>query len=96
MPNLPKIKKIAAGGNHSLALSENGELYGWGSNSKVQLSHEVEFSKVENPMMAIFRPTKITHNIKNNEVTDMAAGYESTIIVTKNKSLAFIKFINLK
>jgi len=51
---------------------------------------------VENPMMAIFRPTKITHNIKNNEVTDMAAGYESTIIVTKNKSLTFINFINLK
>lgn len=88
--NLPKINKIAAGGFHSLALSENGELYGWGSNSKVQLSNEVEYSKVENPMMAIFRPTRFTHNIKNNEVTDMAAGYESTIIVTKNKSLIFL------
>ncbi len=29
-----------------LALSETGEVYGWGSNDKVQLSHEVEFSKV--------------------------------------------------
>lgn len=32
---IPKIKKVVCGGYHSLALSENGQLYGWGSNMKV-------------------------------------------------------------
>jgi len=33
-----KIKKVACGSNHSLAITEDGALYGWGSNSKLQLS----------------------------------------------------------
>lgn len=32
---LPKVKKVVCGGYHSLALTENGQLFGWGSNSKV-------------------------------------------------------------
>ena len=73
------------GANHSLALSDFGDIYGWGSNSKVQLSHEVEFSRVEDPQIAFFTPIKLLHNLNNNEVTDMAAGEEFSIIVTKNK-----------
>jgi alpha-tubulin suppressor-like RCC1 family protein len=34
---LPKIKAIAAGGYHSLALDENGLVYAWGQNSSGQL-----------------------------------------------------------
>ena len=30
-----KIKKVACGANHSLAVTEDGALYGWGSNSKM-------------------------------------------------------------
>lgn len=36
---LPKIIKIACGGDHCLAISEEGIAYGWGSNSHLQLSH---------------------------------------------------------
>lgn len=35
-----KVTKIACGANHSLAITEEGKLYGWGSNSKMQLSQE--------------------------------------------------------
>lgn len=30
-----KVKKIACGANHSLAITEDGRLYGWGSNSSM-------------------------------------------------------------
>lgn len=33
-----KVTKIACGANHSLAITEEGKLYGWGSNSRMQLS----------------------------------------------------------
>jgi alpha-tubulin suppressor-like RCC1 family protein len=39
-PVLKNIRKLAAGGQHCLALDESGTLYGWGSNSHMQLSHE--------------------------------------------------------
>ena len=38
-PYLKNIKKISAGGYHCLALDESGTLFGWGSNSNLQLSH---------------------------------------------------------
>ena len=47
------------GANHSLALSDFGDIYGSGSNSKVQLSHEVEFSRVEDPQIAFLTPIKL-------------------------------------
>ena len=33
-----KIKKIAAGDSHSLALSTDGTIFAWGSNNKVNVS----------------------------------------------------------
>ena len=38
--HLKNITKIAAGGNHNLALDHGGNLFGWGANTNMQLSHE--------------------------------------------------------
>ena len=40
IPNLSGIAKVTCGDNHTLALSKNGIVYGWGHNSSLQLSHE--------------------------------------------------------
>jgi alpha-tubulin suppressor-like RCC1 family protein len=37
LPGLTGVKAIAAGGAHSLALTESGEMYAWGSNDDGQL-----------------------------------------------------------
>jgi alpha-tubulin suppressor-like RCC1 family protein len=37
VPGLTGVKAIAAGGDHSLALTESGEVYAWGGNSYGQL-----------------------------------------------------------
>lgn len=83
--SLPKISKISAGANHTLALTEEGNVFGWGSNSNLQLSHQKEYSSVENPSLSFFTPTNINTNMGNNTVVDFSAGEEFSIFVTKNK-----------
>lgn len=85
LEDLPKIIKIVSGHNHVLALSQDGLLFGWGSNSCMQLSHEKEFSRVDSPLIAMFSPIRLSDKLENNTITDMAAGEEFTVFVTKNK-----------
>ncbi|KAL4490241.1 hypothetical protein ABPG72_004280 [Tetrahymena utriculariae] len=80
-----RIKKICCGSNHSLAITEEGQLYGWGSNSNMQLSQEEQFSRAEEPIISIFTPLKIQKMLDFSLVTDVAAGEEHTVIVTENK-----------
>lgn len=41
LPGLKKIKQIACGANHVLALKENGDVYIWGSGEESQLGHRI-------------------------------------------------------
>lgn len=66
--NIKNIIKIATGGNHSLALDHGGNLFGWGSNSNMQLSHEEEFSQMNTPLLCTYNPIKIYKNLDANEV----------------------------
>jgi alpha-tubulin suppressor-like RCC1 family protein len=84
--NLSKIKRIACGGNHTLALSNDGMLFGWGSNSALQLSHEKEFASVEEPLIGVFSPVRLDGSLPNNFITNIAAGSEFTMVVTKNRA----------
>ena len=86
VPNLSNISKVTCGENHSLALSKDGVVYGWGRNSSLQLSHEREFLAVVNPLLAIYSPLRINKNLESAIATDIAAGQEHSIIVTKNKN----------
>lgn len=54
-----RVKKVICGANHSLAVTEEGSLYGWGSNSNMQLSQEEQFSRAEEPIISIYTPLKI-------------------------------------
>ncbi|MGN0651309.1 MAG: Ig-like domain-containing protein [Oscillospiraceae bacterium] len=45
-----KIKQIAVGDNHCFALSEAGQLYGWGGNSLKQLGMETEERYLSSPI----------------------------------------------
>jgi alpha-tubulin suppressor-like RCC1 family protein len=90
---IPSIKKIACGANHTLAVGQgtfsrlkaDGVLYGWGSNSQMQLSHSVEFSQAAEPLIAAYQPLRIQTGLENSTVTDVAGGENFTIAVTKNK-----------
>ena len=46
VPNLPKMRHIASGGDHVLALSDDGyEVYSWGCGEKGQLGKELDWNK---------------------------------------------------
>lgn len=48
--------KVACGYRHSFAVTDQGNLFGWGYNNQLQLSHGDEYSQDENPWHAIFVP----------------------------------------
>ena len=83
---IPRVKKLKCGGNHTLVLTEEQSVYGWGSNSNMQLSHETEFSKVDNPLIAVYSPIRINKNMEENKIIDRAAGNEFSFFVTKRKN----------
>ena len=83
--NLTNITKIACGANHTIAVNRDGVVFGWGSNSNIQLSHHLEFSQPENPLLAVFSPIRIEKNLGPIVITDIAAGDEFSIFVGRNR-----------
>ena len=71
-----KIKEIAVGENHTLALGENGEVWAWGSNSYYQLGT----SEIANSN----RPIKLELESK---VVKIVAGYNSSYAITEDNNL---------
>ena len=84
------MKKIACGFRHSLAITENGKLYGWGYNNQQQLSHSQEDADEASPMHAIFTPQRITRPLEDLFVMDAACGEEISIIVAHGKKAGII------
>jgi alpha-tubulin suppressor-like RCC1 family protein len=51
----------------------------------MQLSQQQEFSKVDEPLIAVFAPIRISSQMDTrNKVIDVALGEESSIFVTEN------------
>ena len=84
------VKKVICGFRHSLAITENGKLYGWGYNNQQQLSHAQEYADEANPMHAIFVPQRITGDLEELFVVDAAAGEEMSVIVAQGKKAGII------
>lgn len=78
-----KITDIACGGNHSLFIEGIGNIYGCGNNSFLQLSHQEEFSRYQNPLMVLFSPKQLVKNFDNSRVKKVAAGRDFTIVAVE-------------
>lgn len=83
---LPKISSIACGSEHSQAVSHDGGVYGWGSNAKMQLSHENDFAAANDPLLATFNPLRIDKNLANIFVEKVACGNEFSMFVGTNRN----------
>jgi protein ATS1 len=70
-----KVKKIACGGNHTLILFENGQLWACGDGRKGQLG-PIEFSHV-------FRPLLLETCIPDYQFLDVATSWETSYIVMR-------------
>jgi len=86
LENLNNVTKVACGVNHTLALTKDGVVYGWGSNSNLQLSHQEQFAKIDNPLIAVYSPVKLEKNLEAVISTDIAAGENFSMIVGRNRT----------
>ena len=80
-----QVKKIVCGFRHTLAITENGKLYGWGYNNQQQLSHSQEYADEASPMHALFFPQRIVGPLAELFVVDAAAGEEFSVIIAQGK-----------
>lgn len=72
------ISSVAAGANHSLAVSATGQLFGWGSNEHGQLTAALPEDGVSTPRHL---PLPLDRTI-GERVTQVSAGYAHTAVVT--------------
>ncbi|KAF9570613.1 hypothetical protein EC968_001638 [Mortierella alpina] len=78
IPGLPTIKAISVGGNHTLALSEDGDVYAWGFGEMLACGNGEE-EDVETPL-------KLTgQKIENHRVVGVAAGGQHSVILAVAK-----------
>lgn len=77
-----KVTKIVSGFRHSLAITESGQLYGWGFNSMQQLSNSGAYMDPDAPQQAIFEPQVLGGELERKFVVDAAAGEEHTVVVS--------------
>lgn len=73
------FKSVACGGSHALAVTTDGRLYGWGSNTAGQLGLGAA-AKNAKLATAISLPSLAA----GDAVATVAAGYAHSIVVTKN------------
>ena len=89
--------KIVAGGNHFVALTADGKVYGWGYNNYGQLGTADNASKLE-PVQALAVVLDEEGNVKKDEnqknitekitdAIDIASGYNFTLVLRKDGSV---------
>eukprot|EP01091_Cochliopodium_minus_P011462 TRINITY_DN3252_c0_g2_i2.p1 TRINITY_DN3252_c0_g2~~TRINITY_DN3252_c0_g2_i2.p1 ORF type:complete len:139 (+),score=25.85 TRINITY_DN3252_c0_g2_i2:332-748(+) len=77
MVNFPNIQEISVGGNHSLILLQNGELYGFGSNV---------FGQLGNDNLVTNKPSLI---LKDKSIKKIVCGGNHSIIYKEQEVLSF-------
>jgi alpha-tubulin suppressor-like RCC1 family protein len=73
-----KVWKIACGGNHTMALTQSGQLFAFGSNARGQLGLGDREDRMA-PRMVIF-DERIRHEMGN--IVDLSAGFWHTVLVS--------------
>ena len=70
-----------------MAITEGGDLVGWGFNSMQQLSHSNEFMDPDSPSHAIFQPELFsTGELADKFVVDAACGEEHSVVVCQMRN----------
>jgi alpha-tubulin suppressor-like RCC1 family protein len=72
--NDEKVVMISCGYNHSLALTESGRVFFWGSNKKGQIINFENISKVEKPSVVI-----LSNEIR---IKKISCGYEHSLLLS--------------
>lgn len=82
IPIKKAVTEVAAGKAHGLAVSDNGVLYGWGENTKSQLTSNNRENAVNNKVVEIANPAGVSSGYKN-----VWAGGDRTIALAGDGNL---------
>ncbi|KAJ3135391.1 hypothetical protein HK100_002753 [Physocladia obscura] len=74
---LPKVNCVSVGPDHSVAVSEKGEVFTWGSNKWGQLGYVTDL--VGDIYRPSFRPNEVTGNLKKEKIIGVAAAKYHTV-----------------
>lgn len=87
-----KIQKIACGENHTVVLSEGGNVYGFGNNRFLQLSNDELYRK---HMIGLNTPTLIvSEKFKGFRIVDIVCSKNCSFFVCKNESKGTYHFFS--
>ncbi|EZA54598.1 hypothetical protein DMN91_007313 [Ooceraea biroi] len=75
-PNMKRIVDVACGSHHSLALTEDGEVYAWGQNNCGQVSSGLSTNQGT--------PRQVSSSLAGKKVVCIACGQTSSMAVTEN------------
>ncbi|MEK5039861.1 RCC1 domain-containing protein [Sporosarcina sp. FSL K6-3457] len=82
---LANIKSIAAGGDHTVALDKNNEVWTWGRNSDGQLGYTTPFIGTTDQMTYNAEPTKVMKNtVEALKAIAISAGEVHTLAVDES------------
>ncbi|XP_046853542.1 RCC1 and BTB domain-containing protein 1-like isoform X2 [Xenia sp. Carnegie-2017] len=73
------ISKVACGGNHSMVLTSNGEVFAWGYNNSGQIGSGSTVNQAT--------PRKVTAGIGSKEIFCIACGQSSSMAIDSNGEL---------
>jgi alpha-tubulin suppressor-like RCC1 family protein len=81
-----KVSQIYSKMNFNYVVTENKEVYAFGSNSHMQMAHELDYSKNINPKVAVFDPLSMNNYLRevNCDLKKIALGNEFTIFSCVN------------
>lgn len=72
-----KVKKVAYGCGHALAITDKGDLYTWGKDRYGQLGHGHNVSN------CVYEPRKVKHFQDKHVVIDADVGDDHTVVLTE-------------
>jgi inhibitor of Bruton tyrosine kinase len=84
-----KIVAVALGHHHTLALSDGGEVFSWGTNAYGQLGYSLPISKNKEPVQLL--PRQIFGSIKREPICGIAASGNHSVVHTLYSLYAFGK-----
>ncbi|EFN61765.1 RCC1 and BTB domain-containing protein 1 [Camponotus floridanus] len=74
--NMKCIVDVACGSHHSLALTEEGEVYAWGQNNCGQVGSNISTNQGS--------PRQVTSNLAGKKIVHISCGQTSSMVVTDN------------
>jgi alpha-tubulin suppressor-like RCC1 family protein len=84
IPILEPVKKVVCGHNHTLVLTANGNVYGFGNNKYEQLSNDDDY---KTGIIGINKPIMLTPDkFKNKDIVDISASGNCSFFICLDKT----------